>query len=337
MLTKKQLQQLAQQKRTIRRTQVGARFAEGDVITAEESPFGPLELLIGEWQSFPGHGWNMIALPFASKPEEHLDYRLLLNQYNEELSFTELGFPIPNRGIDKADDGHQSTETDQLVAGLKYYQKVTQIASADYPKSVMAGEPGEVIHEEPGLWLHMTNETTDNLDIARLGTVPHGDSLLALGSAKVRKGAPIIPNISGLPIGVDDNLNNRYLAPYKHFQDEPFEEVFDPVFPNQLLKTAIDNNTLDIVRTTELSVNTTVATAGIKNIPFIVKQADAAEMQFTFWIEELSDKDKFGDPLLMLQYSQTVFLEFFEQRGGKGLIRWPHVSINTLFRKDQIE
>jgi hypothetical protein len=59
-------------------------------------------------------------------------------------------------------------------------------------------------------------------------------------------------------------------------------------------------------------------------------------MKSIFWIQELADKDKYGEPKLRLQYLQVVMLDFFPRRDGlppgccPGLIRWPHVSINTL-------
>ena len=63
---------------------------------------GPLRLLPGIWKNDPnllGHGWNMIALPFATAAGGGLNYRLLLNQYNEELKFTLVDKAVPNRGI----------------------------------------------------------------------------------------------------------------------------------------------------------------------------------------------------------------------------------------------
>ena len=54
-------------------------------------------------------------------------------------------------------------------------------------------------------------------------------------------------------------------------------------------------------------------------------------MKFTMWIQELEETDKFGEPLLRLQYSQVVMLDFFGKvNGHPGRILWPHISINTL-------
>lgn len=297
--------------------------------TSGDEDLGPLKHLPGTWKNLPnlpGRGWNMIALPFATEPNSPLNYRLLMNQYNEELKFSLVDKGVPNRGIRR---NGTAMDSDQLVVTLDYEQMIAQIVAEDFPESDKAGGPELAIHHEPGLWLHMTNETTNRLDIARLATVPHGDSALALGISEELSGAPQIPDINGLPIGVPQDLDSRYLSPYKHFHDNPFQRLFDPVEPNKLLKDA--NNGIDIVRTTKLEVDTAVESGGISNIPFIVKQANAADMKSTFWIQELAERDDSGNPKLRLQYSQVVLLDFFPRfDGAPGLIRWPHVSINTL-------
>jgi hypothetical protein len=282
----------------------------------------------------------MIALPFATQPPPSgFNFRVLMHQYSEELEFSLVDKAVPNRGIRR---NGATKDTDQLLVALDYEQEIDQVAGDDFPASGKAGEPGTAIHHEPGLWLHMTNENTDGIDIARHATIPHGDSVLALGRSAVVEGPPQIGTLDGLPIGVgQDFQNNSYLASYKHFIDNPFFGTvptsvpgfpgFHPLDLNAILNFA--NNGVDIVRTTVLEVDTTLEDAGIVNIPFIVKQANAASMKSTFWIEELAEKDENGEPKLRLQYSQVVILDFFERRDGlPGLIRWPHVSINTLDR-----
>ena len=299
----------------------------------DDAELGPLKKLPGVWKS-SGRGWNMIALPFASAPSP-LNYRLLLNQYDEELEFTLVDKAVPNRGIQR---NGMSIETDQFLVTLDYQQQISQVAAEDFPNSGKAGDPGLAIHHEPGLWLFMTNEVIDNLNIARLATIPHGDSVLALGMSGESEGVSTIPKINGLPIGVTQDIEaNPYLAPYKKFHDNPFKGKvtapgfpgFDPTMPQNLLELA--NNNVKVVKTTTLTVDTSNPTGGIVNIPFIVKQANAASMKSTFWIQELEEKDCNGEPKLRLQYAQVVMLDFFPRRDGlPGSIRWPHVSINTL-------
>ncbi len=296
-------------------------LAQGRTLGAAESgeaALGPLQLLPGIWKNepnLPGRGWNMIALPFIDKSSA-LNYRLLVNQYNEELNFGLVDKAVSNRGVDL----NLRQNTDQFVATLDYEQMITQIAAADFPKSGLAGPSELPIHHEPGLFLHMTNLATNGFDLARLGSIPHVNSVLALGMARAIDGAPVIPDESGLPVGFTD-LNNPYLLPYKHFHEHLFQGVFDPTLPNELLKEA--NEGVPIVRTTELEFDTVFETGGVINIPFIKKQADATQMKAKFWIQELEATNDNGQPLLRLQYTQTVLLDFFG-------ISWPHVSINTL-------
>lgn len=297
---------------------------------------GPLALLPGVWKNeggLEGHGWNMIALPFATRPGSTLDYRLLLNQYNETLVFDLVDKGVPNRGL--SDTG---TQADQSLVALDYEQVIDQIATEDFPHSNVLGPthpPGNTIHHEPGLWLNMLDHVVDGFDIARLGSIPHGDSVLALGrSVPPTPGAPVIPDVSGLPLKVKQDLSSPYLAPYKHFHDKPFKGVFDPVHPAALLGQA--NKGVNIVRTTTLAVDSEAATAGIHNIPFIVKQANASSMRSTFWIQELAEKNANGRPKLRLQYLQVVMLDFDPRTSGlPGRIQWPHVSINTLHKVEQ--
>jgi len=315
---------------------------------------GPLKQLLGVWKS-EGLGWNMIALPFATEPVPNpnppppsfaLNYRLLVNQYNEQLKFKHVDPKnlVPNRGIQASNI--PAVDTDQLLGALDYQQTIQQIAVDDFPQSNKRGAIGGGIHHEPGLWLHVTNENPEGLDIARLATIPHGDSVLALGKSSTSNGVSTIPSVNGLPVGVNQDLTdprNGYLAPYKNFTTipgqpgSPFKGTvtdpgfpgFDPVHPHRLLELA--NQGVNVVKTTTLTVDTTTPTGGILNIPFVVRQANAASMKSTFWIQELADKDKHGNPRMRLQYLQVVTLDFFPRRDGlPGPIRWPHVSINTL-------
>lgn len=313
----------------IERLQAEGRHLE-PAVTGDDD-LGPFQLLPGTWANkpnLPGRGWNMIALPFAQPAGSPFrpPYRLLLNQFNEELKFQLVDKAVPNRGIDAT----VPTNTDQLIVTIDYEQAIAQIAAEDFPLSGLAGPSDLPIHHEPGLFLNMTNQIGDGPDIARLATIPHGDAALALGRSRLEQGMPAIPTVNALPIGVNQNIDtNPYLAPYKHFHDNLFRNVFDPTDPTALLTAA--NQGVDITRTTVLEFDTTVETGGISNIPFVVKQANASEMKATFFIQELAETDAHGRPKLRLQYVQVVQLDFFARfDGGPGRIKWPHVSINTL-------
>ncbi len=317
---------------------------------------GPLEPLVGVWRA-EGTGWNMIALPFDAAPPAPagFKFRVLMNQYDEDLRFTFVDDDVPNRGLVRPD----APQADQAVVTLDYQQKIAQVAAEDRPSSGgLAGPVGLAIHHEPGLWLYEKNRRTkdDNirddqvseveLDVARLAAIPHGNSVLAIGRSEVFDGMPDIPVMSGLPTGRLENVltpdydfkSDPYLEPYKHYIDNPFMgnvgfagfPGFSPADMNQILRFA--NQGVDIVRTTTLTVDSTRKSAGISNTPFSVREAEPVSMKSTFWIQELRELDDHGRPRMRLQYSQVVMLNFFRPRQDElpGRFVWPHISIATL-------
>lgn len=304
---------------------------------------GPLAPLVGSWKG-EGTGWNMIALPFKDSPNPRIPFRILMNQYNEKLVFSTVGDKIPNRG----------KSVDQEVATLDYQQVVTQIDAEDFPNSGLAGPPKSDIHHEPGLWIHVKDgqPQINDINIARLASVPHGNSVLATGTAEQVEGMPEIPGINGLPFGRFESISHtppdeydfrdpqdEYLSPYKHYIDSPYMGLvagvpgfpgFSPRDMNQILNFA--NQGVDIVKTTVLNVDSTREHGGIKNMPFVQREAEPVSMRSTFWLQQLKEKDKYGNPKLRLQYSQVVMLDFFANREDQmpGRAQWPHISINTL-------
>ena len=347
-----------------------------------EPELGPLALLPGTWANIrskdrqtngdgavnefvsrksgqspmDGRGWNLIALPFircAGKPPHRVlkpPYRVLMNQYNEVLHFDQVGDNVPNRGI----NGAAGVNTDQSVAALDYTQRIRQLAAADDANSGLALDPNLDIHHEPGFFLHMKDQTVERFTIARLATIPHGNSATAVGKFVQFDGPPTIPSLSGMPEGAStfDVLDEMrrggvggYLSPYFHFSKDGPNGAFkgvvrDPKFPgffpedtNFLLNLGLQSIKDKVKKTTELVFDTDTMEAGIVNIPFIERQADAAVMRSTFWIMELDEEGPQGGPRLLLAYSQLVLLDFFPRRpqdGRDGFIRWPHVSINMM-------
>jgi hypothetical protein len=348
-----------------------------------DSELGPLKLLPGTWANvlpkeriepdnlwvgrgslkgkgksqFDGCGWNLIALPFAEpdtfpgtcpdpdpKANPKLNYRLLMNQYNEVISFTTVDKNVPNRGI--TIDDSSSKNADQLVAALAYEQMIAQLRADDFPQSDKAGDPELPIHHEPGFFLHMKEQRIEDIDIGRLASIPHGSSVTALGrSVEGLDGPPDhLPEFHAFPEQLDRDVVHQvckaegaYLDPYRHFTKEPFKGVvrdrkfrgFSPADPMYPLRRCLPRN---VVRTTVLPLDTTIQEAGITNIPFIVRQADATSMQSWFWIMELDEPGLGDKPRMVLAYAQFIFLDFFPRRDGPcdGLIRWPHISINVM-------
>jgi hypothetical protein len=316
----------------IARGRVNVDAVQGDPI------LGPLARLPGIWKS-KGHGWNMIALPHSTAPN---GFRLLLNQYDENLTFgPKVISGVQNRGI----------LTDQHLVAMQYVQDVTQVASKDSIGSLDTPDTPKgiaPIHHEPGLFMHLGTPVSSDpskatFDLARLATIPHGDSVLAMGSATAIGGdnpipdfdAPMLGDYSSLPLGASPrDLSNPYMKAYANFNISPFLgnvttigfPGFDPTNPKELLKLAIRGQKFKNVTAIVLD---TQHNGGIVNIPFVVEQANASEMRSVFWIEELFDSSA-ATPRFQLQYLQRAVLEFFKSKDGPGLIKWPHISINTL-------
>ena len=320
------------------------------------------ELLSGTWTS-EAQGWNLIALPVGPKK-----FRLLMNQYGETLKFGLADLCVPNRGA-------AETAPDQHIDAIAYEQIIVQKAVADFPATKLIAPNGNGIHHEPGFFLQLLDHATKGhteevkkgklekgddveLTIARQASIPHGNSVLAMGTIKTFAGPPKI-GTEKIPADInpenatperikDTNFNtNAYLTPYKHFEDNHFfgnvtdsaRTRFPGLFPkdaNAILKFALSK--LSVKQTTVLHFDTkyrnkNLTNTPISNIPFVQREANVTEMHADFWIMELEKDDGSDTTEFIMQYSQTVYLEFFESddKDEKGkLIRWPHVSINTL-------
>jgi len=146
------------------------------------SQLGLLQDLAGTWT---GQGFNLIARPDAAgtdlngRPDPQNLY-LQLNQTNEVLRIDPIGASIPNRSFGQPKD--------LTLFGLHYLQKITDLFT------------GSALHIEPGLWV-TTQESTSyppeappsgGQIIARMGSIPHGNALLAQGIAQSFSGPPTL-------------------------------------------------------------------------------------------------------------------------------------------------
>jgi hypothetical protein len=155
---------------------------------------GLLQDLAGTWK---GKGFNLIARPdFHDKTDLYLQ----LNQTRETLKFDPIGSSIPNRGF-----GQDDIE----LFGLTYLQQISDAA--------LDG----ALHIEPGIWVTQPATTfppetapPPGQLVARMGTIPHGNSLLAQGIAEPFTGPPVLtvpgsqysfslfPSFNSTPFGV---------------------------------------------------------------------------------------------------------------------------------------
>lgn len=286
-----------------------------DEIEKTVDDLGPLKDLAGTWV---GKGWNMVVVPINSNiprntvgckekvpsPRDKENFCVEIMPYVDTLTFTPIGAPVPNRGF----------PNDTFVVGL-HYQQVVSDANTFQP-----------LHIENGMWLLLDKE---NKIVSRLSSIPHGDSLLAIGEYFDVDGNFQIPTIDGLPILDRPAFALGYNIPYSTAEGVP---PFDPSNPNQILQDVIDKQTL--VNTVVLNNVSTENEGGISNIPFIEKNANATSFESTFWIEEVEDEAE--NKFLQLQYSQTTDLEFikdFTSKDPEKLIVWPHIDVATLVKQ----
>ena len=272
---------------------------------------GPLARLPGTWVG--DRGWNLIAVPEKGRAD---GFTLLLRPYYETITFTPLGVLVPDRGIAGT----------MAIFGLEYTLRVSD---------TLTHQP---LHLENGMWLYLNdpqNPTPHN--IVRHATVPHGNSVLALGNSEQSDGPPVIPPVDTLPIGRPAGRDAGYIDPYIGLLPPELQAIKPPFKTrdaNSVLRDAIKNQT--ILNTVRLDVSTQTASGGIVNIPFIQQNANATSFDATFWLETVQHEDKeTGGPYQydQLQYSQRTILDFVERGDGPGLIQWPHVNVNTLVRQ----
>jgi hypothetical protein len=275
---------------------------------------GPLGELPGNWR---GRGFNLIARPdFQGGSELFLE----LNPTDEELHFSSIGGPIPNRG---------AVQDDIEIFGLHYLQQISDRSS------------GGAIHLEPGIWLNVpsTTEPVEPATVVRMATIPHGTAVLIQGSSFSVPGGPRITPANTVPFKIGDQpppqgtpngFPEYNLSAPNNFRTTPTPASITQAMvtdPNSVLVNDIKDQT--ITETIVLDISTATGTVpnafgGAEDIPFLGPNADVAQVSAIFWIEKVKYPAPYDDHLfLQLQYTQTVLLNF------DGL-SWPHVSVATL-------
>jgi hypothetical protein len=174
-----------------------------DIGTVSEN-LGLLRNLGGSWR---GSGFNLIARPdFQGNAPLYLQ----LNQTNETLKIDPIGSSIPNRGFG---------QDDMELFGLTYLQKISD-----------AGHDG-ALHIEPGIWITQKESSyPDEIPpaggqiIARMASIPHGNSVLAQGGATEFTGPPVLsageqqyafsafPSFNSTPFAIPPQLPNEPLV-----------------------------------------------------------------------------------------------------------------------------
>jgi len=276
------------------------------------NPLGPLSELEGKWS---GRGFNTIWRPNHTPGQDRF---LELNLTEDDIEFTEIRGPIPNRGL---------LQDDIQMFGFTYLQQIKDLNNK-------AG-----LHIEPGIWASVPE--TENPDepptVVRMASIPHGTTVVAEGLSADVNGPPIIDdnNITPFKIGnpaATIPFPESKLAITTAFRSPPadIEGITQTMVdnPNSVLKDA--NVGHSIIKTVALAVSSQPAApvvgGGTANTAFLQgaaqgPNAQAAVVSAIFWLETLKGHKE----ARRLQYTQTVLLNF------NGL-SWPHVTVATLHR-----
>ena len=294
----------------------------GNIKSLAPNPLGPLADLLGVWK---GRGFNQIWRPFHGTQDRFLE----LNGTIETLEIEEIPGDIPNRGL---------LQSDINLHGVRYLQQI-QDANVKGSDGNLAG-----IHIEPGLWLNIpaTTNPQDDATVARLANIPHGTSFVAQGSAlPTIPGAPPFAPASITPFVINQPQNLIQFTEVNLGVPSAFRTPLTDIpgvtqamvnNPNVVLAQAIAGQ--NIVSTQTLKISTTPLDppstgGGADNIAFLQgagggPNAQSAQVDAIFWIETVKETN--GQTKVLLQYSQTVLLNF------NGL-SWPHVSVATLVKQ----
>jgi hypothetical protein len=272
---------------------------------------GPLADLVGVW--IGTQGWELIAVP-QGPPGGRESFTFIARPYAEIVTFTPIGAPVPNRG---------GPAGEMFITGLMYDMRIADLVT------------NEPLHLETGMWLNLSGVqggTLPDQPIVRSASIPHGDSVLAIGTSSETAGPPDIPLPSAIPDPgpkPEPGYTEAWLSQIPSPCDANVK--FNPAIPNQVLVDALAG--LKVVETTTLSVSTDNG-GGVLNIPFVDANANTTRFACDYWIETIEATPPSGGPperVQQLQYSQQTNIEFLPQFGNPDqLIMWPHVNVNTL-------
>lgn len=314
---------------------------------------GPLYDFAGTWTNDPGQGWNLIAVPGPLQSDGEPSFFnsahgfiLETIPYIETISFQPISVTL-NRGEFR---GQPPVEQIQQIGAMLYEQRINSAGvDPSNPNYAAINQffnergfgKGQLLHAEQGMLLNITNLTsygTQNFQIVRMGTIPHGNAMLCLGTTEALS-APNIPadGNNPSPTTVDPTRQlpleytiNTYASPNHALDGYPFYPDFIPVQPNQTLINA--NKGINFASTNHLSLSTKNGTGGLLSIPFVGGGIDGTlinttQMTVDYWISKIQNADE-----VRLQYVQNINLIFPTLLDPSLPINWPHIGLNTLKR-----
>lgn len=295
---------------------------------------GPLAQLVGTWtnQNIQGtdkggpanpYSYNLMVLPQVD-PSSPTGYILKNFSYYEEITFSVIHGTAPNRG-----------GVGTQVANTLFYEQ--RVYFADGPAK------DSLVHAENGSWLYLTDTTqllgpygdgngpnvgtetvqnsvapTQEFNIVKQLSVPHGNSILAAGKYAEQSGSP---SISAPPMVLPSGVNTD------QYSQESVGNL-NPAFtqnPNQPLIDAI--NVANASKYIQFYVDSKDGSHEVTNIGFEQQHAKVTRYYATYWLEAFAGSSDYTQ----LQYSQTILMDI--PIAGVGTVSFPHITANTLTKK----
>lgn len=309
---------------------------------------GPLFYLVGTWtnQNLPNipaggrespFSYNVMPLPQRDTQSGKDSYILKNFSYYEELTFSPIYGTAPNRG----GNGTQ-------VSNTLFYEQRVYFAEGPAKDTLVHAENGTLCFLTDRLQLDgpygagntpmkMGTKTlpgskvpTQSFNIFKQLSVPHGNSILAEGNFEENEGTPTVPTFSRLevyPTFADSGALYSDLIPYssgKPGNPQPATTLQ----PNLPLRNALKSS-IPPQHYIKIIVDTKKNNHNPQNIGFEQKNCAVTDYSITYWLESFSSNNK--RKYEQLQYSQAITMEI--PLNGK-IVRFPHITTNTLRKKD---
>ncbi len=290
----------------------------------------------------------------------------------------------------KKDAAHQDPEAVAVVAGAPnrggtYTQFAHSVFYEQQVRFAEGPEDGKIVHLENGAWLHLGSveqkvgpysppgkplkdgqvlRQPPYVTIAKQIAVPHGNSVLALGSIDLndrgdfksdKEGLDVDTVFSGPPVIPDqfvpypeeadqaarqtlDIATPPYYDPYSQklatpgdFENPSIEWTLNPNLPLQLAVEMIEPRAHMHWRVTTLEQFG--GDSQVTNIPFEERKSDVTEYWADYWLLSKDRNAKRSGKFDYLLYNQTVLMEMeISTDGGKTYKKYvfPHITSNVV-------
>ncbi|MBO0804186.1 MAG: hypothetical protein J2P25_14070 [Nocardiopsaceae bacterium] len=350
------------------------------------------QLLIGTWRNVDELtrdgkplSYNVMPLPQdtpqpgrpAEPGESEYGGFILKNfAFTETIRFN--GTASAGDPADQQDPGALAVAGAAPNRGGTYTQSAHAVFYEQQVRFAEGPQQGQIIHLENGAWLHLGSQaqmtgpyTTEPappdaqvlpqppaLTIAKQISVPHGNSILALGSVDLNDRGTYDPDLSGLTVNtVFDGAPVIPDAQVPHPQPSsiataPFYDPFaatltaDGDFENPEVDSALNPNyplqlALKVIKprafihwrvTTEPLFG---GTGIVTNIPFEQRRSDVTEYTADYWLLSKDRHARESKRFDYLLYTQVILLKIqISTDGGESTKEYvfPHITSNTVMK-----